>query len=66
MAENGDNASLIELEFDDIDGRNTDIEVGSYLVNRIISGEYRDAERAVDCDVFETSAEPNTTRRENE
>ena len=44
----GANAFLIDLEFGDIEGRNADTGVEAYLVNRSVSGEYRDAGRSVD------------------
>ena len=56
---------LSEIEFGDIEGRGADTNFGSYLVNRSVSGEYRDSGRAVDCDVFKTHSETNMTRREN-
>ena len=65
MGEIGDDASLGDLEFGDIGRRVADTVVASYLVNRSVSGEFRDAERAVDCDVPKTHAKTNMMRREN-
>ena len=65
FAENGDSSPLIDLEFDDIGRWNTYSGAGSYLANRSATGEYRDAGRAADCDVFKTLAEANITRWEN-
>ena len=52
----GDNDSPSELELDERGGRNTDIEVESYLVNHRVADDYRDAERAGYYDDFKTLA----------
>ena len=52
--------------FGDIADWGDDTDFVSYLVNRSVSGEYRESERAVDFDVFKTVAKTNTTRREND
>ena len=54
FAENENNYSVSEVEFCDVEGWDTDIEVGGYIANRIASEELRDAWRAADCDVFKT------------
>ena len=56
FAANGDNYSSSALALDEIGRRNTDTDVEAYLSNRIVADEYRDAERAEDCDVFKTFA----------
>ena len=53
----------IEVEFGDIGGRETDIDVVNYLVSRSVSGEYRDAGRTGDFDMLKTSAWGNSARR---
>ena len=53
----------IGIEFGAIDGRAADIAGGHYLVNRIISDEYRDSERTEDCDAFRTSEKENLDMR---
>ena len=60
---NGDNGSSCELDIKAIDGRHTDSDVEAYIANRIVEGEYRDAERAMECDVFKTFARTNLIRR---
>ena len=62
---NGGNSPLIDLEFDGIERRGADTDVETYLVNRIVSGEDRGAERAVDFDFPKTFPKTNTTRRDN-
>ena len=52
FAENETNYSSIEIEFDGVDGRSTDSEVGNYLANRRAAADYRDSERAGGCGVF--------------
>ena len=52
-----------ELEFDDVDGWNTDSDAEGYLVYRIVSNKYRDAGRADGCDVPETFAETYFARK---
>ena len=59
FAANGDNDSPSELELDEIDWRGTDGEVEAHLSNRSVAEEYRNAERAGDCDVFITFAKTN-------
>ena len=53
----------IELELDEIDGRNTYSDVEEYLANRSAADEYSDAERAADCDVLKTSEKNKSSEK---
>lgn len=57
------NYSPCEVEFGDIADRETDIEVGRYLENRIVAGDYRDSGRMGDRAHFRTFAKSNLDRR---
>ena len=46
-----------DIEFGEIENRQTDSAVGYFLANRITANEYRDADRTEDCDVSETPAD---------
>ena len=54
--ENTNKYLSIDIEFGDIYGRNTDIGVGDYVVNRSAADDYRDSGRTGDCDVFKVYA----------
>ena len=61
--ENGNNLPSTELEFGDIEGWNTDIDLEGYFANHGAAKEYRDAERAGDRDAPKTYAGANLARK---
>ena len=65
FAAGGGNDSTSDLELDEIDERNTDIEIEARLLNHSVADEYRDAERSGDCDVLQTFANANLSRKWN-
>ena len=62
LTENGGDSSSSELGAVEIDGRNTDSDVGAYLANRKVAAEYRGAGRAIVRDSFKTFAGTNSAR----
>ena len=62
LTENGDDSSAIELEIEEINWRDTDSEVDAHLPSHIVSVEYRDATRAIECGDFKTFADANIMR----
>ena len=56
LVSNAENDSPIALELEDLEDRETDSGAECYLVNGLVSGEYRDADRLGGCDVIKTSA----------
>ena len=65
LTENGDSSSPSELATDAIDVRNTDSDGEEYLANRSLSGEYRDAERAIGRGAIKTFEATNLARLVN-
>ena len=63
FTESCNNCSPSDLEFGEIEGRNTDIGSEGYLSNHIVGNEYSGAERAEDCDGSETFAKTNLGRK---
>ena len=63
FTENDNDYSPSELEFGDIEGWNTDIDLEGYFANHGAAKEYRDAERAGDRDAPKTYAGANLARK---
>ena len=57
-----DNSASCEIEVGCIGNWQPDSDVGHYLVNRSVSGDYRDAGRTDDCGASESFAESNIVR----
>ena len=62
FAENDNNYYACAIVLGDIDGWNTDSEVGDYLVNRREAEDYREAGRSGDRDGFKVFAITNSAR----
>ena len=60
--ENTNKYLSIDIEFGDIYGRNTDIGVGDYVVNRSAADDYRDSERTEYRDAFKVFDETDSVR----